>query len=400
VSPRNLTRYAPHPEHHVYIKQDFYSRNAIRISIINDLIEKFRDAGMDVTQRSIFYALVARNEIKNSDAETSALSTLITNARLAGYIDPHAIDDPTRSFYERSAWYGPGDALEGAARTYQRRIWDSQLLYPELYVEKDAVVGYAWPKAYELHIPLYSGRGYSSWPGLFDAARRYRAALQDGRLVVAFHLGDHDPSGIDMTRNIAASLWLLLRDPDPNPARVGFGGSPAWGEVKPFSPKEYEAAHKELFAYGEERFEVPTPYGGRLIVKRLGLNLDMISEAGNFPPNPLKTKDGKLSDTRAPAYKRYMAARLGVREDNPQASLSWELDALPVIGEATAIGDLISEAVLPLIDKGAWDAAAAARGREARGLHLLADWVDSDSVLEQLDRFNVMGAVMDAGAGL
>jgi hypothetical protein len=406
--PRNPTRYLPRPRHHVYIEQDFYSRNAIRITYINELIAKFRAAGMEITQRSIFYALVSKKEIANSQAEAQALSGLITNARLAGHIDPYAIDDPTRSFYTVDAWGSPVDVLSEAARDYQRRMWDGQSLYPELYVEKDAVVGYALPKARELHLPVYSGRGYSSWPGLFDAAQRYARALQDGRLVVAFHLGDHDPSGIDMTRNIAASLWLLFRsrvpqirsDPDSGLAD-GFAGF-SWAEIaaalgaKPLTWKDYESEHKELFPYGQTRYEIETAFPGRLIVQRLALNLDQIQASGNFPPNPLKTKNGKLSDSRAPAYKAYMTDR-GLAT---QAEESWELDALPVIGEATAIGDVIDDAVTPLVDHDTWRGAKAEADRERSALERMArNWERADDIVDQVERFERAKHYVTVGGG-
>ena len=406
--PRNPTRYMPRPRHHAYIEQDFYSRNAIRITYINELIAKFRDAGMDVTQRSIYYALVSKKEIANSPAEAQALSNLITNARLAGHIDPYAIDDPTRSFYTVDAWGSPVDVLTDAARDYQRRMWDGQVLYPELYVEKDAVVGYALPKARELLIPVYSGRGYSSWPGLFDAAERYAKALQAGRLVTVFHLGDHDPSGIDMTRNIAASLWLLFRSripqirSDPDSGKPDFAALGSWAEIahvlgaKPLSWDEYKDEHRELFPYGKTRYEVDTAFRGRLIVERLALNLDQIQAAGNFPPNPLKTKNGKLSDSRAPAYKAYMADH-GLAA---QAEESWELDALPVIGEATAIGDLLEDAVRPLIDQGVWDKARELANREQKALQRMArNWERADDMVQQAERFERIEHYVTNGGG-
>lgn len=65
-----------------------------------------------------------------------------------------------------------------------------------------------------------------------------KAHTKDGQLPIVFHLGDHDPSGIDMTRDIEDRLALfadhvievrrlaLNRDqidlykPPPNPAKV------------------------------------------------------------------------------------------------------------------------------------------------------------------------------------
>ena len=72
---------------------------------------------------------------------------------------------------------------------------------------------------------------------MWRAAERYRAYEDAGQKVYVIHLGDHDPSGLDMTRDINDRIELFLGDaqinrialnydqveqygPPPNPAKV------------------------------------------------------------------------------------------------------------------------------------------------------------------------------------
>ena len=44
---------------------------------------------------------------------------------------------------------------------------------------------------------------------MYDAALRFNEAMQDGRQPAVVYLGDHDPSGIDMTRDVKDRLELM-----------------------------------------------------------------------------------------------------------------------------------------------------------------------------------------------
>jgi hypothetical protein len=101
--------------------------------------------------------------------------------------------------------------------------------------EKDAISGVLSPLARELHVTLVVNRGYSSQSAMYEASKRF---IEHGDAdCTILYLGDHDPSGEDMVRDVRDRLRTfgaevhvekiaLTMDqieeynPPPNPAKV------------------------------------------------------------------------------------------------------------------------------------------------------------------------------------
>lgn len=116
--------------------------------------------------------------------------------------------------------------------------WADQETYVEVWVEKDALVGIIGQAAGKWDVNFFSCRGYTSQSEMWVASQRLLRKLADGKKVQIIHLGDHDPSGIDMSRDILDRLRLFVGDrvpvlraalnmvqvqkhqPPPNPAKV------------------------------------------------------------------------------------------------------------------------------------------------------------------------------------
>ena len=54
---------------------------------------------------------------------------------------------------------------------------------------------------------------YPSHSELYAAGKRLQGHLEDGQEPIVFYLGDHDPSGLDMTRSLREELSLYARHP-------------------------------------------------------------------------------------------------------------------------------------------------------------------------------------------
>ena len=206
------------------------------IQIANRIIEIYQGDGYDLTLRQLYYQMVARDYIPNNMRSYKRLGSIISKGRRAGLIDWHAIVDRTRNLRENTHWDSPADILSAATRGYYRDRWAGQTYRPEVWIEKDALVGVVSGICSALDIPLFSCRGYSSDSEMWRAGRRI--ARNPEKYFVIFHLGDHDPSGIDMTRDIQERLTLFsgtevdvrrialtqeqisLYNPPPNPAKI------------------------------------------------------------------------------------------------------------------------------------------------------------------------------------
>jgi hypothetical protein len=216
-------------------------RNADRMAIVqkaNEIIAAYRAQGFDLTLRQLYYQFVARDIIPNRDREYKRLGEIILDARMAGLIDWEAIVDRTRNLRVLPHWDEPSDIVRACAEQFRVDLWNTQPYRVEVWIEKDALVGVIEGVCNELDVPHFSCRGYTSVSEVWSAARR----LQDyadrfGQTPVILHFGDHDPSGIDMSRDIQRrleqfGLSLELRrlalnmdqvetyEPPPNPAKV------------------------------------------------------------------------------------------------------------------------------------------------------------------------------------
>ncbi len=100
-------------------------------------------------------------------------------------------------------WNDLPDFLETVRQSYRREKWTRQPYALEVWCEKDAVAGVLQPVTDRYEVLLFPCRGYDSYSALKDAGERIRRA---GRPTVVLYLGDFDPSGQDMPRDIRDRL--------------------------------------------------------------------------------------------------------------------------------------------------------------------------------------------------
>lgn len=156
-----------------------------------------------LTLRQVFYRLVAAQVVTNSEKAYKRLSAVLTKARLAGAVDDTRIVDRLRQAHRVPCWADLSAFLQAARRSYRREKWAGQPCYLEVWCEKDAVAGVLQPITEAFEVTLYPCRGYNSYSALREAGQRFRAS---GKPNVILYLGDFDPSGQDMARDIVDRL--------------------------------------------------------------------------------------------------------------------------------------------------------------------------------------------------
>ncbi len=195
----------------------------------------------------------------------------------------------------------------------------------EVWIEKDALVGVIEGVCQRNDVPFFSCRGYTSQSEMWGAGQRLSGYFADGaERVTIIHLGDHDPSGIDMSRDIEDRLRRFLRyDDDENGTE-----------------------------HADYDFEV----------ERIALNLDQVKRL-NPPPNP-----AKITDSRAGGY---------IRRFGPT---SWELDAL----DPRTLDSLIDGAIVAHRDDSTWAEDTARQGAGREQLRAIgARWSDVVAFLDE-----------------
>lgn len=264
------------------------------LSLIDDcaaVIDQYQQQNLRLTLRQLYYQLVSKNTIRNEEKSYKNLGSVVSDARLAGLLDWDAIEDRVRVPRPPPEWESIADLTASALRQYRLPRWKGQQNYVELWVEKDALAGVLRPIALEYHVTLMVNRGYSSQSAMYEAAKRFLEACgspndechtcygdkdcstcagtgKDGkkkcfdcegrkvcqncdgrgfdeyarkqydRQPILLYLGDHDPSGEDMVRDVRDRLEMFgvrgieVRklalnmaqvkhyNPPPNPAKV------------------------------------------------------------------------------------------------------------------------------------------------------------------------------------
>ncbi len=215
-----------------------------------DIILEYKAKGYILTLRQLYYQFVAKGLLEeNSDKMYKMLGTYINRARMAGMISWEAIEDRNRGHI--GYWYD--EDIMNPIRDLPTQIrydrWDRQEWYIEVWVEKEALGNVVSRACRPLLVPYLSCKGYLSASEAWRAGRRFKEKLEFGHKCLLIHLGDHDPSGIDMTRD------------------------------------------------NKERLDMFTEKWDSVQVERIALNMDQIRKY-KPAPNP-----AKLTDTRSKGYR-------------------------------------------------------------------------------------------------
>ena len=167
--------------------------------------------GFTLTLRQLFYQFVSRPALglANTFEDYKRLGRTVTDARRAGLIDWDAIEDRTRNVRRLPAWNDPSEIVSSCASQYREDAWRSQLYRPENWIEKDALTGVIEGVSEEFRAPWFSCRGNVSDSEMSAAGKRFRAVLDQGQVPLILQLVDHDPTGLDMTRDIRERLAMF-----------------------------------------------------------------------------------------------------------------------------------------------------------------------------------------------
>lgn len=218
------------------------------------ILDQYARDNYRLTLRQLYYQLVARDFLPQewADKETGStnnkrsyanLGGIIKNARLAGLIDWNAIEDRVRHIQLPTIWTDINDILDSASRSFSVDTWAEQESFVFCMAEKDAVSNIIVPECERYRVPFLANRGYVSTSTIKQVRDYLSYRLSEFGTLGAYciYFGDHDPSGLDMDRDIQDRLELMLGsmsrdvtvsrialtmsqieefDPPPDPAKV------------------------------------------------------------------------------------------------------------------------------------------------------------------------------------
>ena len=249
-----------------YIKKKIGPDRLAIIDMANKILDEYSAQGFNMTVRQVYYKFVARDLFpddrtwrrlpngrwkadssgtKNAEPNYKWLGDILSDGRMCGLIDWGYIEDRTRNLEELPSWDTTGEMLNSAFNWHHRSRWENQPYRLEVWCEKEALIGIFASVCDKWDVPYFACRGYVSLSEAWRAAERLKGYVDNDQDPIILHFGDHDPSGVDMTRDIGA------------------------------------------------RFE---KFGVSLDVQRMALNMDQVDKF-KPPPNPTK-----LGDARAKKY--------------------------------------------------------------------------------------------------
>jgi len=235
------------------------NKRADQIQLINEILEEYDQQGYVLTLRQLYYQLVGRGIIANEVREYTKVMKTLTMGRMNGLIDWDMIEDRSRRPHMDYAVLGISDALQDTLNQYKLDRQAGQECNIEIWTEKDAVSNILMRVSRYYHLRLSINRGYTSCSAMYIAAARIRRqkVVRD-RSTKILYVGDHDPSGLDMVRDIVARFFefeiahaveiipvALTKEqieeynPPPNPAKIN-------------DPR----ASQYMFEHGDESWEL------------------------------------------------------------------------------------------------------------------------------------------------
>lgn len=216
------------------------------IKNIDNIINSYTEAGMQITVRQVYYQCVSKNLIPNNANQYNKIVDLVADGRLHGLIDWDAIEDRTRYKRANAHWDSPEEIIESAIESYKIDTRKTQPVYLECWIEKDSLVSILEATCRSLDVPCFSCRGNPSITAIHEASSRFAEQEQQDKKCIILYAGDHDPSGLNIPQVI------------------------------------------------QERFN---DFCVDVELRRIGITLEQIREL-NLPPFPAKTTDGN--------YKKYV----------------------------------------------------------------------------------------------
>lgn len=219
--------------------KNFTDKSLEMIEKIDDVLKDYNAQGYVITLRQLYYRLFSSGVIKvNSEREYKKLIHVVNNARIAGLLPWDMIEDTAREYNSVYSNEDRAEAVRGVEQFYQVDMWARQDYYVEVWVEKSALGNVIERACEPYRVPHMSCRGYLSASQSWRAGERFEDQLAPGsrtdheRTGVLIYLGDHDPSGIDMTRDNERRLLMFSNQSNIKVRRIALN----MNQVRQYNP--------------------------------------------------------------------------------------------------------------------------------------------------------------------
>ncbi len=322
------------------------------------IVEEYQEDGYIITLRQLYYQLVARDIIPNHDKVYKKIGAIKDDCVYSGLIDWNAFEDrgrvPIRAYFENSI----KSALQRTSRFYALDRQLNQNTHIEVWTEKDAISNILRRVTDPYTMRLVINKGYTSSTAIYAAYERFSDLIKKGKPIRILYFGDHDPSGLDMIRDIKERLIFMFANGERLTHWKFFNTAAQWFID---THSKYTNANGDSLDIEEAKegwkVEVLTEY---LEYKKLfevipvGLTMKQI-QLYNPPHNP-----AKITDPRAKEYIKKFG------------DISWEVDSL----EPKTMIDIVQNAILEHLDIDVYNGVIVKEENDKTKLNKIIDELD------------------------
>lgn len=177
----------------------------------------------NITIRALYYRLVADHHMPNNMSHYKKVVGAMKKARWDGnltfdsFVDHEreqiGITFSTETDVDESIDYGKNQ-IKAWMNVYKKNRWENQNIYPEIWIEKKALISAFQDVCKENDIGLCPCKGYPSLTFLDEAKKRFSYAETMGQIPTILYFGDYDPSGEDIPRSIKENIGMMGVDVD------------------------------------------------------------------------------------------------------------------------------------------------------------------------------------------
>lgn len=342
-----------------------------KTTIANNIIKivnRYAKEGETMTLRQLHYQFVGHvATYVNHQSAYSKLGDILDDLRYCGIIPWDMFEDRGRKpFLPYSVKDVPG-ALQDAVDTYRINRQEGQETHFELWTEKDALSAIFSKVTSEYHVRLVINKGYTSSTAAHEAYSRFAKKIMAGKKVVVGYFGDHDPSGLDMVRDIRERIMFFLCRGDQIDMQdeidayyekcgvIGWEICEYYDKdklgIRLFNDRDRDPSDKDYEDFQELRKRYFIEHNELFVIKHIGLTMEQIKQF-KLPENPTK-----MTDSRAVEYIRKYGRRC------------WEVDAIDLI----ELRRLLREAIEEVIDVKLFKQVVAREKKEIKELKAIID---------------------------
>lgn len=230
-------------------KKDKFNRNWITQNSI-EILKRYEN----ITLRGLHYQLVGLGMTNTTQHYKRVVSAMI-KARWGGSIAFESFIDHDRETLGKTKFEetNPPNKIDEAKyqiklwmENYYKNRWENQYIYPEVFIEKKALIGAFEKVCKKYDVALNPCKGYPSLTFLHDAKLRFQKAMNENKECIILYFGDYDPSGEDIPRSIQENLnemgvnvkvhrialmeyQVIEWELPPAPTKIGDSRTAKWG---------------------------------------------------------------------------------------------------------------------------------------------------------------------------